>query len=258
MNDGSNYAQNHTMGALIGRKSMRSFTDQPISADVKQAILRAAFEAPTAGNQMLYTIIDVTDETLKTTLSDVCDHQPFIASAKLLLIFLADCRRWLDTYRAAGLAPRRPGQGDALLAMADAVIAAQNTVVAAESFGVGSCYIGDILEHCEQVRALLSLPEEVIPAAMLVYGYPTQQQIARKKPPRFDERYIVFENAYQTLSKETHRQMYLEREARAGQEHVDFLKSVEAFWKRKYESDFSKEMTRSAAVYLDAFAKTEN
>lgn len=247
---------NGTMKALIDRKSMRSFTDQPIAEDVKQAILRAAFEAPTAGNQMLYTIIDVTDEELKTTLSDVCDHQPFIATAKMVLIFLADCRRWLDTYRFAGLTPRRPGQGDILLATADAVIAAQNTVVAAESFGLGSCYIGDILEHCEQVRALLSLPDEVIPAAMLVYGYPTAQQIARKKPPRFEPQYIVFENAYRTLTKEQHQHMYMEREAIAGREMADFSKSVEAFWRRKYESDFAGEMTRSAGVYLDAFAKS--
>lgn len=248
-------AQNSVMKALCDRKSMRSFEDRPIPAEVKQAILQAAFEAPTAGNQMLYTIIDVTDDALRATLADVCDHQPFIATAKLVLIFLADCRRWLDTYRDAGLSPRRAGQGDLLLAMADAIIAAQNTVVAAESFGVGSCYIGDIIEDCERVRALLSLPEEVVPAAMLVFGYPTAQQLARKKPARFNKKYIVFENAYRTLSEREHREMYLEREARGGREHTDFDASVEAFWKRKYESDFSVEMSRSAAVYLEPFTK---
>ena len=39
-----------------------------------------------------------------------------------------------------------------MLAMADACIAAQNSVVAAESLGVGSCYIGDILENVEEHR----------------------------------------------------------------------------------------------------------
>lgn len=242
-----------TIQALCLRKSVRSFEDRPIPAETRQLLLKAAFEAPTAGNQMLYTILDITDPALKAELAETCDHQPFIATAPLVLIFLADARRWLDTYRAAGLAPRRPGQGDILLAMADAVIAAQNTVVAAESLGLGSCYIGDILEHCEKVRALLSLPEEVLPAAMLVYGYPTAQQKARRKPERFAPEYIVFENAYRTLSPEEHRAMYLEREAREGRPDADFERKVKAFWKRKYESDFSREMSRSAEVYLKAF-----
>ncbi|GHU83969.1 nitroreductase [Clostridia bacterium] len=248
---------NDTLRALSARKSMRVFENRAIDPAVRAALLEAAFQAPTAGNQMLYTIIDATDPALKAALAEQCDHQPFIATAPLVLIFLADCRRWLDTYRAAGLAPRRPGQGDILLATADAVIAAQNVVVAAESYGLGSCYIGDILEHCEDIRALLSLPEEVLPAAMLVIGYPTPQQQARKKPARFDGRFIVFENAYRTLTPQEHRAMYLERAARDGRADADFEAQMEAFWKRKYESDFSREMSRSAAVYLRAFAPTD-
>ena len=248
-----NIALNDTIKAIFNRKSTRAFEDRSIPEAVKQAILLSAAQAPTAGNQILYTILDITDQALKETLSTVCDNQPFIATGKMVLIFLADCRRWQDTYLAAGLSPRNPMQGDLLLSYADAVIAAQNAVVAAESFGVGSCYIGDILEHAEQVRSLLSLPPEVVPAAMLVFGYPTAQQRNRQKPERFDLRYIVFENKYQLLPPETHREMYLDHEARSGKSGADFEKSVEAFWKRKYESDFSVEMSRSAVVYLKAF-----
>lgn len=244
---------NATMQAIHARKSVRAYENKPVERDVKEALLEAALQAPTAGNQILYTILDITDEPLKQKLATLCDDQPFIASAPLVFIFLADCRRWLDTYRAAGLTPRLPGQGDALLAMADAVIAAQNMVVAAESFGLGSCYIGDILERCEEARALLSLPEEVFPAAMLVIGYPTEQQKTREKPPRFERRYIVHENAYHTSTPQEHRDAYLARESRQGRMNVDFDKSVQAFCARKYESDFSREMNRSAREYLKAF-----
>lgn len=244
---------NETLRQIAARKSVRVFEQEPVAPAVRQALLEAAFQAPTAGNQMLYTILDITDQALKERLSVLCDDQPFIASSPLVLVFLADCRRWLDTYRAAGLTPRAPGAGDILLAMADAVIAAQNVVVAAESVGLGSCYIGDILEHCEQLRTELNLPEEVVPAAMLVIGHPTAQQKTRRKPARFDGAYVVFENTYQTLPAGTHREMYLRREAEEGREGADFEKLVGAFWKRKYESDFSREMSRSAAVYLAAF-----
>lgn len=244
---------NETLRQIEARKSVRVFTQEQVAPAVKQALLEAAFQAPTAGNQMLYTIMDITDQALKENLSTLCDNQPFIAAAPLVLVFLADCRRWLDTYRAAGLAPRAPGTGDILLAMADAVIAAQNVVVAAESVGLGSCYIGDILEHCEQVQSALNLPAEVIPAAMLVIGHPTAQQKARRKPARFDREYIVFENAYQTMPAQTHREMFLRREAKEGRENADFEGLVSAFCRRKYESGFSREMSRSASAYLAAF-----
>ncbi len=246
---------NDTMRALRARKSVRVFEPKEVPTEIKRAVLEAAFEAPTAGCQQLYTILDITDPALKAILADKCDHQQFIATAPVALVFLADCRRWLDTYLAAGLPSRAPMAGDILLALTDATIAAQNAVVAAESFGLGSCYIGDILENCEDIRALLNLPEEVVPVAMLVIGYPTEQQKVRKKPVRFGECYVVFENTYRTLTPEEHREMYLEREARAGHANVDFVKSVEAFWKRKYESAFSLEMSRSSAKYLEAFTK---
>ena len=47
--------------------------------------------------------------------------------------------------------PREPDVGDLLLAVSDANIAAQNAVTAAEAMGIGSCYIGDIMENAETV-----------------------------------------------------------------------------------------------------------
>ena len=169
------FDRNPTLDALCARKSVRVFTEEPVPQAVKNALFQAAMQAPTAGNQMLYTILDITDAALKARLADLCDHQPFIADAPVVLVFVADCQRWYDGFAAAGCAPRPPREGDLLLAAADAAIAAQNTVVAAESFGLGSCYIGDILENCEDVRSALALPPYAVPAAMLVLGLPTPE-----------------------------------------------------------------------------------
>ena len=64
----------------------------------------------------------------------------------MVLIFCADCRKWYEAFQAAGCKPRLPGAGDLMLAVSDAMIAAQNAVTAAWSLGIGSCYIGDIME----------------------------------------------------------------------------------------------------------------
>ena len=243
---------NETLKLLYERKSMRVYEDRPIAPEAKDAILRAAAMAPSAGCQQLYTILDITDPELRRRLSETCDHQPFIAQAKLALVFLADCRKWYEGFRAAGCEPRRPGAGDLLLACADAVIAAQNAAVAAESLGIGSCYIGDILENCETHRELFKLPEYVVPAAMLVFGYPTAQQKARTKPRRADMRHIVHENAYRTMGPDELQAMFGAR-----MPPDDYVGGMRAFCARKYNSDFSREMTRSAEVYLKDFLERE-
>ena len=242
---------NAIIQSLFDRKSTRQFEDRPIGAEDKTLILTAALQAPTAGNQNLYAILDITDPALKNALSVYCDNQPFIGQAPMALVFLADCRRWYDSYRFAGAEARPPEEGDLLLAVADAVIAAQNSVVAAESLGIGSCYIGDILEREEDVRKALNLDEYVFPAAFVVYGYPTQGQKERQKPGRPPLSCVVRENQYRRMGEEEHRRMFVEKGSiKRDEEFNDFIK---AFCKRKYMSDFSMEMNRSARRYLAHF-----
>lgn len=230
------------------RKSVRAFTDQPIKSEDKEIILEAAFRAPTAGNQQLYTIIDVTDDKLKKALVPLCDGQDFIADAKMVLIFLADCLKWYDAYLSVGAAPREPAIGDLMLAVSDANIAAQNAVIAAESLGIGSCYIGDIMENCEELRKTLSLPKYVFPAAMLVFGYPTEGCKNRKPIARIDANYTVQKNKYTRLSDDDLRSAL---EWKSGK--LSYEEWLTAFCNRKYNSDFSREMSRSVGVYLEDF-----
>ena len=126
---------------------------------------------------------------------------------------------------------------DLWLALSDANIAAQNAVTAAWSLGLGSCYIGDILEHAERHRELLNLPEYVVPAAMAVFGYPTAQQLERTKPARRALEHIVHENAYRRMDAGELEAMLA---GNAGaRPYADWL---DAFCRRKYNSDFSREM----------------
>ena len=146
---------NPVIRQLLERKSTRAFLDRDITAEEKAAVLQAAVNAPTAGNQQLYTILDITDPEMKAKLAVSCDNQPFIATAPMVLIFCADYRRWYDVFCGHVEEVRKPDMGDLFLAEADTLIAAQNAVVAAHSLGLGSCYIGDVMENCEIHRELL-------------------------------------------------------------------------------------------------------
>ena len=241
---------NQIIQSLMDRKSVRSFTSQEIPENIVQEILEASAQAPTAGNQQLYTILRISDPEKKRRLSISCDNQPFIKEAKLVLVYCADCLKWYRAFEQAGCEPRKPGEGDLMLAVCDAVIAAQNAVVAAQSFGIGSCYIGDIMENVEEQREILGLPVYVFPVAMVVFGYPTEQQIERKKPQRVDMKYIVYTDEYHELTARELEDMFTVKIGR--QSYGAWLK---AFCDRKYNSDFSRELTRSVREYLKDFSE---
>ena len=135
-----------------------------------------------------------------------------------------------------------------MLAVDDALIAAQNSVAAAWSMGIGSSYIGDVMENCEEVRALLDLPEYVFPAALVIYGRPTEGQMNRKKPSRLPAEHMVHTDRYRRMDEEDLRELFSAKAENGGLDEW-----IRAFCGRKYDSDFSREMSRSVGEYLKAF-----
>lgn len=259
---------NPTLDVLYQRRSVRSYRDEPLAAEHREAILQAAFRAPTAGNMMLYSIIEVEDQVLKDRLAETCDHQPFIARAPWVLVFLADYQRWMDAFaytaapqRAAelGLPQRAPQEGDLLLAMSDTIIAAQNAVVAAESLGVGSCYIGDILEQYEVHRQLFNLPRYALPVCMLCFGYPKREDPPALSP-RFPAEYILHRNQYHRLESQDVQAMTapIEERYHANGNYIAGAQNLpQHVYLRKFTADFSVEMSRSARAMLRAWCGEE-
>ena len=243
---------NEIIRSLYDRKSVRVFEDRPVEEAVKRSVLEAALQAPTAGNMALYTILDITDPEKKAALSKSCDNQPFIATAPVVLIFCADYRRWYDVFCRYVDQVRKPDMGDLFLAEADAIIAAQNAVVAAQSLGLGSCYIGDITENFEYHQKLLGLPQYVVPAAMLVMGYPTEQQKTRQKPARFTVEDMVHENSYDMAKSGRMAAMLSGQNGKEGEALADY---VVRFCNRKWNSEFSREMSRSCTEMVKDWIK---
>ena len=256
---------NPTIDLLLKRKSVRAYTDQAITPSEKETILQATLRAPTAGNMALYSIIEVTDQGLKDQLAETCDHQLFIAKAPWVLLFLADYQRWYDYYLASGveklsqernLPLRTPGEGDLLLACCDTLIAAHTAVIAAEALGIGSCYIGDILERYEIHRQLFKLPKYVLPIALVCFGYPTEGQAQRKQPPRFAPETLIYQNQYHHLDAAELAAMMVSRNAQflASGTRPDGIENAGQYnYVRKFSAEFSVEMTRSVQAMLQSW-----
>ena len=253
---------NPVIDVIHERKSVRAYEDRLLSREVRDEIIKSAMRAPTAGNMMLYSIIEVSNQAAKNRLVVTCDNQPFIAKAPLVLIFLADYQRWYDYFLVSGVREFcadkgmpmvKPEEGDLLLACCDALIAAQTAVIAAQSLGVGSCYIGDILENYEIHREMFELPQYAVPICMVCFGYPSMEQKERERTERFGEEFIVFRDRYRRLGEDEFTAMY------AGMRERMLADSEQPnigirMYKRKFSAEYSIEMRRSVRAILNSWA----
>jgi FMN reductase (NADPH)/FMN reductase [NAD(P)H] len=255
MTDDKGGTTNDVLRLLDERCSTRAYDPAPLSADEKQAILHAAMRAPTAGNLMLYSILEIEGQALKDRLAVSCDDQPFIARAPWVLLFVADFQKWMDLFAVCGCdelpgvpAGATPGLGDLLMACNDALIAAQNAVVAAESLGIGSCYIGDIMELGEEHAELLHLPRWTFPAAMLCFGRPKTHPHRTKRY----ERHLVHKNVYRRLAPTELTEVSAELDALHGvrESREGARGCVQDVYARKFTASYAAEMNRSVAWWM--------
>ncbi len=250
---------NKVVETLKNRKSLRKYDERPISQEHLDIILDCLMRAPTAGNMMLYSVIMIEDEHKREILSQTCDNQPFIARAPLVLIFTADYQKWYDYYNAGNVEEycseenipfTRPSEASLMLATCDALIAAQNAVIAGESLGIGSCYIGDIMEKYEEHKELLNLPEYVFPVAMLCMGY-YPDNYNKKLRPRFKKDYVVFKDTYRRLNEDEIKDMFKSLDESYRAENIYNAKNyAQIHYARKTGAPFSREMARSVREAL--------
>ena len=74
---------NEIIESLYKRKSMRVYEERTIPEEMKRIILEAAAQAPSAGCQQLYTILDITDKELKVALSAQKNFTAFLKQTRV-------------------------------------------------------------------------------------------------------------------------------------------------------------------------------
>ncbi len=249
-----------TIELINSRRSCRAFRQESVDKATLDELKRLTLRAPTAGNMLMYTIIEVNDPEKKAELAEICDSQMMIKNAPIVWLFLADNNKWEKYFEYSrseekfSKPMRKAGLGDMHLCMQDAIIAAQNAVIAAEALGLGSCYIGDVIENYERLQKLLDLPAHAIPAAMLIMGYPLSDKKEAVTPRPDTDTSVFMENGYRDLTSDD-----LARQYAKHQEYFEKKKLLpldnkgtlaDYYYNRKYTSDFMAEMNRSAEVFI--------
>jgi nitroreductase len=149
---------------IIGRRSVRMYKKVPVPSAIKEKIIEAGRQAPSAANRQPWHFIVCEDQVAKEKLSKGkwCS---FVKDSAFTVVGVS--LPFDDTSRRWGVV--------------DTAIALQNMVLAAEVQGVGSCWIGDFKEG--EVKREFGIPEEATVVAVIPFGLPDEKPGPRVKKP---------------------------------------------------------------------------
>lgn len=157
------------------RRSIRSFTDDPVTDEELDTILRMVNAAPSAGNLQAYEVVIVRSRSTKDELARASLAQSFVAKAPVCLVFLANPDRSAKQYGDRG---RR------LYCIQDASVAACHAHLACVALGLASVWVGAF--SGDGVRAAVSAPGDMMPVCILPIGRPAESPNPTARRPLSD------------------------------------------------------------------------
>ena len=167
-------ATNKTINDILDRRSCRSFSEEPVSEKLLNALLAAAFSAPSKSDLQQRSVVLIKDAQKKKRISQLTPAIDWIDQAPVFMVWCGDNRR---IRRISGWR-EHPFANDHLdtfmNAAVDTGIALQTMVIAAESVGLGCCPVSQIRDQIKPLSTELGLPEWVFPVAGLCIGWPNE------------------------------------------------------------------------------------
>jgi len=174
---------NPTIEQIRSHRSIRRYSSEPILRETIELIIAAAQRSSTSSNLQAYSVVAVTDSSIREQLTALCGNQKHILQAPVFLAWCADLNRLDRVCSMRGFQQNHAYLENFLIAAVDAVIAMQSAAIAAEALGLGICYIGAIRNHPGEVIKLLELPELAFPISGMTLGIPAEEPIHKPRLP---------------------------------------------------------------------------
>jgi nitroreductase len=136
---------------------VREFTTNDIPKEIIEDIIDCARLAPTARNTQPWEFVVVTENEKLRQLAKVTEYGGFIANASACVVVCCqDTKYYLE----------------------DGSAATENILLAAKAHDIGSCWIaGDKKPHCEDIKKLLGIPENMKVVSIVPLGYPERKML---------------------------------------------------------------------------------
>lgn len=184
---------------MVGRRSIRRYTAQPVAPELLEKLLEAAIWAPSAHNRQPWRFCVVTGGATKAQLSErmadrwrqdlsadhadpsVVEQRIAISHARLTgaaaLFIVAASMEEMDVYP-----DERRNQAEWTMAVQSVALACQNLLLAAHHYGLGACWMCAPLFAPDLVQDVLQLPATWRPQALITVGYPAETKHKERAP----------------------------------------------------------------------------
>ena len=155
------------MNEIFNRASVRVFKDAPVEKEKIEMLLKAAMQAPSAGNQRPWEFIVVEDKKTLEQLSETDPYAKFVAKVPAAIVALGNT----DEMRF----PEHWEQ--------DLGAACENILLEAVSQDLGAVWLGvaPLKERMDHITKVFDLPDNIRPYAIIPFGY-------AKRPYEVEER----------------------------------------------------------------------
>ncbi len=151
--------------AIMGRRSIRKYTDKKIPDETITKLLKAAMNAPSAHNKQPWHFIVVDDKATMMKMTEYHQYSKMLEGASHAIIVLGDNSIQTTDFW-----------------IHDCSAATENTLVAAHALGLGGVWLGvhpnPVL--IEGTKKLFKVPDNVTPLGIISLGYPEEQKSPRE------------------------------------------------------------------------------
>lgn len=155
---------------ILNRRSIRKYKDIEISDDDIYDLLKAAMAAPSAGNAQEWDFIVVKDKSIIEKITEIHPYSKMLLNSSAAIVVCGDTSR--EVFEGFWVQ--------------DCSAATENILLAAQSKGLGAVWLGiyPLPDRISGIKALLNLPDTVIPLSIVSVGYPDE---AKPASHRFDK-----------------------------------------------------------------------
>lgn len=150
------------MEAILGRRSIRKYSEKAVPEDLVHELLTAAMAAPSAGNQQPWQFIVIDERRLLNAITEFHPYADALKQAPIAITVCGDMtlQKWEGFW------------------VQDCSAAIENLLVAAHAKGLGTVWLGvhPIGDRASGLRNLLRLPDTIVPLAVIALGYPAEHK----------------------------------------------------------------------------------
>jgi nitroreductase len=148
--------------ALMSRRSIRRYTHEKVTDETVKTLLQAAMNAPSAGNGQPWQFIVIRQREILDAVPSIHPYSQMLKEAAVGIVVCGDLS--LEIYKGFWVQ--------------DCSAATQNILIAAHGLGLGAVWLGfhPLDERVAGLKALLSLPENIVPLSMVSIGWPAEHK----------------------------------------------------------------------------------